>query len=78
MFTFFGSTISSGSPPLFPSSGSADLDLIISELAFIYKRLEKQRFYWPDWFDGETLCLTQEQLDQLEEIDTRYAAYPAP
>ena len=31
----------------------------------LYKRLEKQRFHWPDWFDEEALCLTHEQLDQL-------------
>jgi len=31
----------------------------------LYKRLEKQRFHWPDWFDSDALCLTQEQLDQL-------------
>ena len=31
MFTFLGSTISSGRPPLFPSSGSAALDSMISE-----------------------------------------------
>jgi transposase len=31
----------------------------------LYKRLEKQRFHWPDWFDGETLVLDAEQLEQL-------------
>ena len=31
MFTFLGSIINSGSPPLFPSKGKADLDLIISK-----------------------------------------------
>ncbi len=31
----------------------------------LYKRLEKQRFHWPDWFESDVLCLTQEQLDQL-------------
>ena len=31
----------------------------------LYKRLEKQRFHWPDWFDNDALCLTHEQLDQL-------------
>ena len=31
----------------------------------LYKRLEKQRFHWPDWFSDDTLSLTQAQLDQL-------------
>lgn len=31
----------------------------------LYKRLEKQRFSWPDWFDGEHLCLTEQELDYL-------------
>ncbi len=31
IFTFIGSIISSGSPPLFPSNGNADLDSIIFE-----------------------------------------------
>ena len=31
----------------------------------LYKRLEKQRFIWPDWFEGETLPLEAQQLDQL-------------
>lgn len=31
----------------------------------LYKRLEKQRFHWPDWFNEQTLTLTVEQLDQL-------------
>ena len=31
----------------------------------LYKRLEKQRFSWPDWFDNQTLVLNAEQLDQL-------------
>jgi len=31
----------------------------------LYKRLEKQRFHWPDWFEGDALLLTHEQLDQL-------------
>ncbi len=32
----------------------------------LYKRVEKQRFHWPDWFDdNETLELDQEQLDYL-------------
>ena len=31
----------------------------------LYKRLEKQRFKWPDWFEGESLELSVEQLDYL-------------
>lgn len=31
----------------------------------LYKRLDKQRFYWPDWFSDTSLSLSIEQLDQL-------------
>lgn len=31
----------------------------------LYKRLEKQRFKWPDWFEGDSLSLSQAQLDYL-------------
>lgn len=31
----------------------------------LYKRLERQRFQWPDWFDDDALMLTQDQLDYL-------------
>ena len=31
----------------------------------LYKRLEKQRFVWPDWFTDEILELKVGQLDQL-------------
>ena len=31
----------------------------------LYKRTERQRFAWPDWFDDDTLTLTDEQLDYL-------------
>ena len=31
----------------------------------LYKSLEKQRFSWPDWFEGESLTLSDEQLDYL-------------
>lgn len=31
----------------------------------LYKRLEKQRFKWPDWFDDDALALSHEQLDYL-------------
>lgn len=32
----------------------------------LYKKLDKQRFQWPDWFDSASvLSLSQEQLDYL-------------
>ena len=31
----------------------------------LYKRLEKQRFTWPDWFDGDCLSLSHDVLDKL-------------
>ena len=31
----------------------------------LYKKLERQRFKWPDWFAGSSLVLTMEQLDYL-------------
>lgn len=31
----------------------------------LYKRLDKQRFHWPDWFSEDSLSLSVEQLDQL-------------
>lgn len=31
----------------------------------MYKRVERQRFAWPDWFSGDTLQLTEAQLDYL-------------
>ena len=31
----------------------------------LYKRLAKQRFHWPDWFESDELTLTEEQLDLL-------------
>jgi len=31
----------------------------------LYKRLEKQRFKWPGWFEDVSLELTVEQLDYL-------------
>ena len=31
----------------------------------LYKRLDKQRFHWPDWFSDDALTLSTEQLDQL-------------
>ena len=31
----------------------------------LYKRIEKQRFCLPDWFEGDCLSLTQHELDYL-------------
>jgi transposase len=31
----------------------------------LYKRLDRQRFQWPDWFEGQSVTLSAEQLDQL-------------
>ena len=31
----------------------------------LYKRLIKQRFHWPDWFEQDTMNLSQAQLLQL-------------
>ena len=31
----------------------------------LYKRLEKQRFSWPDWFEHECLSVSQMELDYL-------------
>ena len=31
----------------------------------LYKRLVKQRFKWPQWFEEDTLTLSDEQLSQL-------------
>jgi transposase len=31
----------------------------------LYKRVAKQRFHWPDWFDQDSITLNEEQLIQL-------------
>jgi len=31
----------------------------------LYKRLVKQRFHWPDWFESDALTLNETQLDYL-------------
>lgn len=31
----------------------------------LYKRLDRQRFQWPDWFETDTITLSAKQLDQL-------------
>lgn len=53
---------------LFCNKGRDKLKMLIWHLNgywLLYKRLEKQRFHWPDWFSGDTITLSQEQLDQL-------------
>lgn len=31
----------------------------------LYKRCEKQRFQWPNWFDSDSVILTQQDFDYL-------------
>lgn len=31
----------------------------------LYKRLDKQRFHWPDWFVDQTMLLNSEQFEYL-------------
>ena len=31
----------------------------------LYKRLDKQRFHWPDWFSTDAITLSADQLDHL-------------
>lgn len=53
---------------VFCNRGRDKLKLLIWHLNgywLLYKRVEKQRFQWPDWFDGDTLTLTHAQLDYL-------------
>lgn len=53
---------------VFCNRGRDKLKLLIWHLNgywLLYKRVEKQRFQWPDWFDGDTLRLTEEQLEYL-------------
>jgi len=53
---------------VFCNRGRDKLKLLIWHLNgfwLLYKRVEKQRFHWPDWFDGDSLNLTPQQLDYL-------------
>ena len=53
---------------VFTNRGRDKIKLLIWHLNgywLLYKRLEKQRFKWPNWFDGDTMTLTHEQLDYL-------------
>ena len=52
---------------VFINRGRDKIKLLIWHLNgywLLYKRVEKQRFQWPDWFDGDSLTLTHGQLDE--------------
>ena len=54
---------------VFISRGSRRIKVLIWHLNgywLLYKRVETQRFHWPDWFaENETIQLDQAQLDYL-------------
>ena len=53
---------------LFINRGRDKIKLLIWHLNgywLLYKRLERQRFQWPDWFEDDSLELSAEQLDYL-------------
>jgi transposase len=53
---------------VFRNRGGDKIKLLIWHLNgywLLYKRTERQRFAWPDWFDDDTLTLTDKQLDYL-------------
>jgi len=53
---------------VFVNRGRDKLKLLIWHINgywLLYKRLERQRFQWPDWFVDDSLELTEEQLDYL-------------
>ena len=53
---------------VFRNRGRDKIKLLIWHLNgywLLYKRVEKQRFHWPKWFEGDTLTLTEAQLDYL-------------
>ncbi len=53
---------------VFTNRGRDKIKLLVWHLNgywLLYKRLDRQRFKWPDWFDGEALALEAEQLDYL-------------
>jgi transposase len=53
---------------VFTNRGRDKIKLLIWHLNgywLLYKRVEKQRFQWPAWFDGDSLTLTHEQLGYL-------------
>ena len=53
---------------LFINRGRDKIKLLIWHLDgywLLYKRLEKQRFQWPNWFIDDSIELSIEQLDYL-------------
>ena len=53
---------------VFTNRGRDKIKLLIWHLNgywLLYKRVEKQRFKWPNWFEADTMSLTQEQLNYL-------------
>lgn len=53
---------------LFINRGRDKVKLLIwhlNGLWCLYKRLERQRFHWPQWFEDDCLIIDQEQLEQL-------------
>lgn len=53
---------------VFSNRGRDKIKLLIWHLNgywLLYKKLDKQRFKWPDWFEGQTMTLSAEQLDYL-------------
>ena len=53
---------------LFINRGRDKIKLLIWHLNgywLLYKRLERQRFQWPDWFTDDGIELSAEQLDHL-------------
>jgi len=59
-----------GSLYVFINKGRDKIKLLIwhrNGFWVLYKRLQKQRFRWPDWFSTDSLSLSQDQLDWLLE-----------
>lgn len=56
-------------PYVFTNKGRDKIKLLIWRLNgywCLYKKLDKQRFQWPDWFESASvLSLSQKQLDYL-------------
>lgn len=53
---------------VFSNKGRDKIKLLIWHLNgywLMYKRTERQRFHWPDWFDENTLVLSQQELEHL-------------
>jgi hypothetical protein len=53
---------------VFTNKGRDKIKLLIWHLNgywLLYKRTEKQRFQWPDWFSDDTLVLSEQELGYL-------------